>query len=61
MYILILILILASPYFDGIHRGLTLVPAYVGDDGSGKPHASERYFTPLTVFSPGRSSLGGAC
>ena len=31
----ILILILASPYFDGIHRGLTLVPAHVGYDGSG--------------------------
>jgi len=35
LYILILILILASPYLDGIHRGLTLVPAHVGYDGSG--------------------------
>ena len=59
----ILILILASPYFDGVHRGLNLVPAHVGYRMTvpATPHASERYFTLLTVFSPGRSSLGGAC
>lgn len=43
--------ILASPYFDGVHRGVNLVPAHVGYDGSGNATRFRTVFHAPNGFS----------